>query len=232
MSSGLLFELILAAVAAVILYTSWRKGFVRKLAGLLSFVLSALLAYWFAPPVALFVYNQFVRGSVVGALQTNFAGLTQLSEGVDKLIENYRNIPFLGDMLAQSAEGSAGNSVASLVGNIEGAIANSVVLPLLTALVFALLFFVISLLLRVVARGVTGALEKIPLAGGLNAFLGLILGAIECAVLLVIAAGFLHAAFALSPQVLGLTEEMIDQTLLFKLVYRLPALGWSALPPA
>ena len=92
-------------------------------------------------------------------------------------------------------------------------------MALVNILMFILLYVVLSIVLRIVL-GITGVLDYIPLANGLNKFLGIMAGLLKGFVYLALIAGALGFAIeATGDTIINTDREIIEKTILFKYIF-------------
>ena len=92
-------------------------------------------------------------------------------------------------------------------------------MALVNILMFILLYVVLSIVLRIVL-GVTGVLDYIPLANGLNKFLGIMAGLLKGFIYLALIAGALGFVIeATGDTIINTDREIIEKTILFKYIF-------------
>lgn len=119
-------------------------------------------------------------------------------------------------------------AVKSLVGTKEEAAAyieenfiRGGIVTIIKIIVFMIIFSLVMLLVRAISGGLS-AVNKIPVAGSLNTFLGIVLGFLQGAAILIIVAMALHVLISLTGnQLIVINTQTIDETYLFKFFYEL-----------
>ena len=92
-------------------------------------------------------------------------------------------------------------------------------MALVNILMFILLYVVLSIVLRIVL-GITGVLDYIPLANGLNKFLGIMAGLLKGFIYLALIAGALGFVIeATGDTIINTDREIIEKTILFKYIF-------------
>lgn len=168
----LLFLILFAYAAAA----SWRKGFLAGLAELIGAVVGIAVAVWASRMLAAPLYDRFLSGSITekveGALAQSGGDLAAAVQGMDFLPDTVRA------MLMTLVEG---------VGNVLPDQVTVALEPVLLPFVQVVVFVVLCLVVRWVFRLLVGLLRQVngvPLVGGLNRVLGLLLGlvtgALDC----------------------------------------------------
>lgn len=175
-SPSLIYDLLFLAVFSFAAVKSWQKGFLAGLAELIGAVLGVGVAVWGSRTLAPGIYEKFLSDTVAEKVETAVAqsggDIAAAVQGLDFLPDSLRTT--LAEAI-QTAGGQLPEKVTSLL--------EPVILPLVQVVLFVLLCVVVrwafSLLIAVL-RGING----VPLVGGVNQVLGLVLGlctgALDC----------------------------------------------------
>lgn len=165
--------LVLFAYAAV---CSWKKGFLAGLTELIGAVLGVAAAVWASRVLAPPLYQRFLSPSVTDqvekAVQQSGGDLAAAVQGMDFLPEAVRQ------PLAELLQNAGGTLPEQVSAALE---------PLLLPFVQVVLFLVCCMVVRWVFRLLVGlfrCVNGVPLIGGVNRLLGLVLGlgtgALDC----------------------------------------------------
>ena len=175
-SPSLIYDLLFLAVFSFAAVKSWQKGFLAGLAELIGAVLGVGVAVWGSRTLAPGIYEKFLSDTVAEKVEAAVAqsggDIAAAVQGLDFLPDSLRTT--LAEAI-QTAGGQLPEKVTSLL--------EPVILPLVQVVLFVLLCVVVrwafSLLIAVL-RGING----VPLVGGVNQVLGLVLGlctgALDC----------------------------------------------------
>ncbi len=175
-SLSLIYDLLFLAVFSFAAVKSWQKGFLAGLAELIGAVLGVGVAVWGSRTLAPGIYEKFLSDTVTEKVEAAVAqsggDIAAAVQGLDFLPDSLRTT--LAEAI-QTAGGQLPEKVTSLL--------EPVILPLVQVVLFVLLCVVVrwafSLLIAVL-RGING----VPLVGGVNQVLGLVLGlctgALDC----------------------------------------------------
>ena len=175
-SPSLIYDLLFLAVFSFAAVKSWQKGFLAGLAELIGAVLGVGVSVWGSRTLAPGIYEKFLSDTVTEKVETAVAqsggDIAAAVQGLDFLPDSLRTT--LTEAI-QTAGGQLPEKVTSLL--------EPVILPLVQVVLFVLLCVVVrwafSLLIAVL-RGING----VPLVGGVNQVLGLVLGlctgALDC----------------------------------------------------
>lgn len=200
-----IYDLIFLVVFAFAAVASWRKGFLAGLTELIGAVVGVGVAVWASRTLAGPIYDQFLSGSVSEKVETAVAqsggDLAAAVQGMDFLPETVRTT------LAQLVQG-AGDT---LPGQITTAL-EPILLPFVQVLLFVVLCMVVRWVFRLLV-GLFRGVNSVPLVGGINRLLGLVLGlatgALDCW-LLALLLWFLASVTAGSVEFL--TLHILDQS--------------------
>lgn len=175
-SPSLIYDLLFLAVFSFAAVKSWQKGFLAGLAELIGAVFGVGVAVWGSRTLAPGIYEKFLSDTVTEKVETAVAqsggDIAAAVQGLDFLPDSLRTT--LTEAI-QTAGGQLPEKVTSLL--------EPVILPLVQVVLFVLLCVVVRWafgLLIAVLRGING----VPLVGGVNQVLGLVLGlctgALDC----------------------------------------------------
>lgn len=175
-NAALVYDFLFLALFAVAAVCSWRKGFLAGLAELAGALFSAVAAVFASRTLAPQVYNWFVRDSVTGRVQQ------AVSETGDGLTGTVQGLDFLPEAVRQSLTGLVQTAGDNLTDQI-GALLEPVLLPLVQVVLFVLLCVVIRWVVALLVKALR-LVNDVPLVGGVNRLLGLLLGlcngALDC----------------------------------------------------
>ena len=170
-----IYDLLFVIVFAFAAVASWRKGFLASLAELVGTVVAAGVAVCASSTLAGPVYETFLSGSVSAKVESAVAqsggDLAAAVQGMEFLPATVR------ETLSTMVQGA---------GSVLPEQITSALQPILLPFVQVLIFVVLCLVLRWIFRLVVGLLchvNSVPLVGGINRVLGLVLGPLDCWVL-------------------------------------------------
>lgn len=171
-----IYDLLFLVIFAFAAVASWRKGFLAGLTELIGAVVGVGVAVWASRTLAMPIYEQFLSGSVSEKVETavgqSGGDLAAAVSGMDFLPETVRST------LTQLLQGAGDTLPAQITAALE---------PILLPFVQVLLFIVLCMVVRWVFRLLVGLFRQVngvPLVGGVNRLLGLVLGlvtgALDC----------------------------------------------------
>ena len=175
-SPSLIYDLLFLAVFSFAAVKSWQKGFLAGLAELIGAVLGVGVAVWGSRTLAPGIYEKFLSDTVTEKVE---AAVAQSGGDIAAAVQG---LDFLPDSLRTTLAGAIQTAGGQLPEKVTSLL-EPVILPLVQVVLFVLLCVVVrwafSLLIAVL-RGING----VPLVGGVNQVLGLVLGlctgALDC----------------------------------------------------
>lgn len=220
---GILFDVVLVAVALLFLYFGVRKGAVRSAIEFFGVIAAFLLAFFLSFWLSDLIFNSLIRNSMLQAVSNAIAGSTGEAAG-EKVAEVFAALPgFVANMLNaeevtpqilaainQGAQAGATFVVDTVVGPI--------VIMVLRVLLIIVLFIVFSLLIKLLAR-VGDVFAKLPVIRQLNAMLGGLIGLLKGAVFILVALTILRLMIPMIQQPKVFTPENIADSTLFETLY-------------
>ncbi len=225
--SSIIIDVIMILVILLMTYLAAKRGFVKTVISLVGFVIAAFVANFLAAQLAQLVYDSFISADVSSKIATTIleaGGITAGIAGVKELVTGLP-IPFTDMGVVAGQIDSMGSSLSSDVNVAAEQIADSVVAPIATPLIQALLFIVffivLGILVSIVARIISRGINMVPIVGGINKFLGAIVGVAQGLILVFLIAMVINLALQGSGDFWVFSEQSIDGTFLFKHFYNL-----------
>lgn len=186
-----IFDILLIAVFVILFILGYKKGFLSTLVDTLSFAVSAVASYIFAPKLSGYIYDGFVKDLVMTrfsrALDKAPGGLSML----EKITEMIESLPASAVSFAKSMgmnlkviekSFSSGISNDDLIETLAEKVGSDIMLPFIEIIVFVLLFILIGLLVRFISR-IFRKTNDVPVLGNLNGLLGGVLGLVKAFVI-------------------------------------------------
>ncbi len=232
---GILIDLIIVGIIVLCTKKGAKDGFAKTLVGFFAFAIAIVLAGVLCAPVANFVYDKAVRepveNAVYSAVSENFVGgelsgtAEQISGVVDTAIEKIpafirgiTGIESKRDAVLQSVNELESADIREITDNIVLKYVAPVVIRILSILVFVVLFVVLLFACKLLSKGLK-LVNKLPLIGKLNAFLGGVLGVLKGAVIALVLCWILVAVTNDGGSLFDIvTAETIESSLILKTV--------------
>ncbi|MBE6760730.1 MAG: CvpA family protein [Ruminococcaceae bacterium] len=224
----MILDLIILAIIGFFVFTSAKRGFVRTVLEVIGYFLAIYLAFTLGGLLADVIYNSLIEPNIIKSVSENITLSTgaNINETVNNVWNSLPGIvvnaaeifDITPDTLRATLSDNLVNNTTSLT--IAKYVANSVVRPILVTLIKAIIGFVLFIILLFVVKILAKTINKIfslPLIGGLNRFLGGVIGFVKGAIISII---FITVTMLLMSffenGFLIFTNENIEQTILFK----------------
>jgi uncharacterized membrane protein required for colicin V production len=187
-------DIVIIAVAIIVIIASAKKGFVASFLDTFSIVISSFVSYKLSPVVADSMYNLFIRDLV----RTEFKqALDEMASNIsigEKVTGMINALPETAVKLASSMGidvnnfssalvSSANTTNEALIDYVADTLAYDVMISLTKIIVFVILFILATLLIRFISSFFSNNLEKLPIIGGIDTLVGGILGVVKAAVI-------------------------------------------------
>ena len=212
----LILDLAVVIIFLIFAFIGAKKGFLKGIVGMVGTILAIIITYQFAQPFTQFMEDQFGLTTTISSWLESFLNQNELfrvelsDEGISKALESLGLPGFLSsmvmDVIAQT-EITGTPTVAQVVAPAFGGIISSTVFG-------GALLFGSGLLLKLASALLSGIFDKIPVLGGINRFLGFVLGGVKALVLIYIVLGIVS--------VLPITElhTLLNQTTIIAWLYQ------------
>lgn len=167
-SPAILYDILFLIVFSFAAVKSWQKGFLAGLAELIGAVLGVGIAVWGSRTLAPEIYQRFFSDAIANkvdqAVAQSGGDMAAAVQGLDFLPESLRTAVAAG---LQTAGGQLPEKITALL--------EPLFLPLVQAVLFVLLCMIVRWVFALLVRLLRGV-NLIPLVGGANRLLGLVLG--------------------------------------------------------
>lgn len=167
-SPAILYDILFLIVFSFAAVKSWQKGFLAGLAELIGAVLGVGIAVWGSRALAPEIYQRFFSDAIANkvdqAVAQSGGDMAAAVQGLDFLPESLRTAVAAG---LQTAGDQLPEKITALL--------EPLFLPLVQAVLFVLLCMIVRWVFALLVRLLRGV-NLIPLVGGANRLLGLVLG--------------------------------------------------------
>ncbi len=201
---GILLDVILVAAVIICVAKGKKDGFAKTLVSFLSFFIALVLAGMLSAPLAEGAYTAVIEKGVTAAVTETVEGVMQNEDGdtlniqslieageaaIDKLPAFVKNTINSEDIKAQIEDKSQSlinvPSAESIAKEIVDNIFKPAILSVLTALLFVIIFILALIICTILAKSLK-LVNKIPLLGKVNEFLGGVIGLLKGVVIVFI----------------------------------------------
>lgn len=220
----LVLDAVVLAVAGICLALGWRRGFIDSVKGLVGILLSVIVAATLAQPVGEKIDEAVIRPwavdqvlSVQGEEVSADTPIAQMDlVAVNEQISNLFHVDILGET---TADMTVGGYVEKII--TDSGITMSISHALATILLFAgcsVVVWLIGLILKPIL--------KLPVLRQCNGLLGLLVGAVNAVIVLLVIATAVELFGSSVPNV-DLGPQEVEQTVLFKYIDQFnPIANW------
>lgn len=214
-------DIAVVLIFGLMVYTGHRQGFIKTVAGLISFVVALVLSTVLAGPVSEIAYDKMVEPPVVTALEESIGddslAADSLTAAIDKMPGFVKSqlttqgIHDGADLLQYVNNAEKGETaVQSVMSKVIEPVTKPVLEVVCSLILFFLFQFIISLILKLL-----NVLAKLPVIKQANKTLGIVAGVMQGALWAFLIATLLQAlaATGLVPMV---STELVESTMLVK----------------
>lgn len=204
-----LFDYVCIGILLICMLSGLMKGFVKEVSGVISLLLSVVIAKIVSIPITLKVYEYFnVREAVLGKLESVVAevyadkvnaSVEELKLGIETVLSKFS---FIGNYISKSVTEDFGvyeilakggdNFVKDLSIKLMSQL-EPVILYMLSIVLFIVICILVFIIVKIVMKSLSSIIKKIPLVGSMNSLLGMSIGCIKgaCLVVLITLGSFL-----------------------------------------
>ncbi|WP_040198184.1 CvpA family protein [Candidatus Soleaferrea massiliensis] len=214
----IILDIVAVAILIYMISRGAKRGFAGTVVSFLGYLLAFSAAMFVAKTVSQFIFTQFLRDNMVTSLsaQLNTSDLAASLQGFIDTLPGY----------VSNAVASAGFETAGLSGSVQNMSAtfvDTVVAPVVTGMIRAVIFCILFALCMFLVRRLMRSLRfvnRIPLLGPFNYFLGGVLGFIQGAIVLLVIALLANVALWFFPGDGASSVRLaIEQTYLVKYLF-------------
>jgi uncharacterized membrane protein required for colicin V production len=225
---GWIIDLIMVLLLILIVYASYRKGFLRSVLSLGGFLLATVVSFIFGKMLAEMLFDSMAKPWLTTLIDEQIVAGTNHNLAV--VVDNmYQNLPgYLSgplEMLLGSKEQVLANLQSALDGGSVGltdaivGLLRPMLVALLSVLTIIILFLVCMIVIRIVDRLLI-QVRRIPVIGTFDGLLGGLVGIVKAVIWLVILVFLVKAVILLSADGISwLNSGTVESSFLFKYLY-------------
>ena len=226
-------------IVAVILFLPALRGFMKGLfkafSGLITFIIAIFTAYFLKSPVADFLYDKLLLGSISNGIETNLAKIaTQNNFTIGDLVKS-NNVDYLEllkrysvsrtDIMQYSDKISAdsGDMLADVSNKIASPVARNIASVLAALIIFILTIVILNIVLHYIGKlgKAVGLGFANKIFGGL---IGLVIGVILASAFVTLFKSVLPVLSSAKPELFNI--QLIEQTKLALLIDKINIFGY------
>lgn len=216
-----------AAAVAIILICMARgakDGFAKALVQTVGLVVSVAAALYVSRVCASLIYTTAIQPGLLSTIESSIENAVDTESVVEGLKSALGAIPALSAVLFDfsgveaSLDGAVNLESSKIAAVVESSVIRPVVEPLLQMIIFILTLIILMFVVTLLAKGSKG-FNKVPVIGGINSFLGALMGIINGGVLLCAAAAVISLIISAKGNSQYLSQDIISNTYIFKWIY-------------
>ena len=216
-----------AAAVAIILICMARgamDGFAKAFVQTVGLVVSVAAALYVSRVCASLIYTTAIQPGLLSTIESSIENAVDTESVVEGLKSALGAIPALSAVLFDfsgveaSLDGAVNLESSKIAAVVESSVIRPVVEPLLQMIIFILTLIILMFVVTLLAKGSKG-FNKVPLIGGINSFLGAVMGIINGGVLLCAAAAVISLIISAKGDSQYLSQDIISNTYIFKWIY-------------
>ena len=216
-----------AAAVAIILICMARgakDGFAKAIVQTVGLVVSVAAALYVSRVCASLIYTTAIQPGLLSTIESSIENAVDTESVVEGLKSALGALPALSAVLFDfsgveaSLDGAVNLESSKIAAVVESSVIRPVVEPLLQMIIFILTLIILMFVVTLLAKGSKG-FNKVPLIGGINSFLGAVMGIINGGVLLCAAAAVISLIISAKGDSQYLSQDIISNTYIFKWIY-------------
>lgn len=226
-------DLMVLLIIFYFVIASAKRGFARSFVELVGFILSIYIAFFVGNTVSAALYEKTIKPAVVNtvtqSVESNASSsvndtVNSIWEGMPKAIKNASGYFGVSKETVSNninAQISENVNVEQIADTTVDKVVKPVAIPLVKSVIGIVLFTVLMFAVKILAR-IINKMFKLPLIGGLNSFLGGVIGLGKGLVISIAVCITIGTLVALTGKEIWIfTKENIDKTYIFGLLANL-----------
>ena len=234
MNINLILDIIVLIFLALGCIIGAKKGLIYQILSLVSFVISFIAAKFFSKIIAIWGYTTFIKEKIelmisekiVISISEEHLHLATPEKIKSTLSDVLNDIPnFISDMInLEKIDFSSMplDSAAELGSALASIVIAPIIIIILSHILFVVLFIIFTILFKILIKA-TNIVKKIPLIKKANKWIGALLGIVIYGIILTIFIQVFGLLLTLNgaDSFIGISEETIQSTYLFKIFYNI-----------
>lgn len=201
-----------------------KDGFAKAFVQTVGTVVSVAAALYVSRVCASLIYTTAIQPGLVSTIESSIENAVDTESVIDGLKNALGAIPALSAVffdfsgVEESLNGTVNLESSKIAAVVESSVIRPVVEPLLQIVIFIAALIIFMLVVTLLAKG-SKAFNRVPVIGGINSFLGALMGIINGGVLLFAAAAVISLIVSANGSSQYLSADVISNTYLFKWIY-------------
>jgi len=201
-----------------------KDGFAKAFVQTVGMVVSVAAALYVSRVCASLIYTTAIQPGLISTIESSIENAVDTESVIDGLKNALGAIPALSAVffdfsgVEASLDGAVNLESSKIASVVESSVIRPVVEPLLQTVIFIAALIILMLVVTLLAKG-SKAFNRVPVIGGINSFLGALMGIINGGVLLCAAAAVISLIISAKGDSQYLSADIISNTYLFKWIY-------------
>lgn len=222
---SVIIDIVIVAVIALFVFIGLKRGFVRELVSLFSFVIALAVAFFLSGVGSTFIYDtvihSVVHDSISSSVSENVSNEAEaiIMEIPDEFVDAGKSIGVDIENIVRTNMGATVEETANNVANtVSRDVARPVVSSFIRVVLFILIFILVKLLIDWIGR-LLNIVSILPVVHGANKILGGVIGFLRGLVLAVVVCyAIILVVDVRDNGILGITKETVENSYLFNLI--------------
>lgn len=201
-----------------------RDGFAKAFVQTVGMVVSVAAALYVSRVCASLIYTTAIQPGLLNTIESSIENAVDTESVISGLKSALNGIPALSAVLFDfsgveaSLDGAVNLESSKIASVVESGVIRPVVEPLLQTVIFIATLIILMFVVTLLAKG-SKTFNRVPVIGGINSFLGAVMGIINGGVLLCAAAAIISLIISAKGSSEYLSADIISNTYLFKWIY-------------
>ncbi len=228
MTASIIIDAIFAGILLICMVASLRRGFVQTILSIAGSIAAAAVALFAGRHISLYIYEHLVEQPLYNSILKKVLTLVPTGDIIGNVEDIGLVLPDMVKTLFDSAAADANHRIGETLSGtsemVTQSVLDSLVGPLAIALLNLVVFFVLFGLLMVIVNilvSIAGRIFELPVIGGINRFLGALLGLVNGAIICIFASALLSLyATVTGDASSAINFATLDQTFIASLFIR------------
>ena len=222
-----------AAVVIILICMSRgaKDGFAKAFVQTAGAVVSVAAALYISRVCASLIYTTAIQPALLTSIKDSVENAVDTESVIEGLKNAVSGIPALSAVffdfsgVEQTLDGAGGLKSSEIASVVEAGVIRPVLEPLLQTAIFIASLIILLLVVSLLAKG-SKSFNKVPVIGGINGFLGALMGIINGGVVLCAAAAIISFIISAKGENQYLSADIISGTYIFKWIYNAVTSGF------
>lgn len=201
-----------------------KDGFAKAFVQTVGMVVSVAAALYVSRVCASLIYTTAIQPGLLNTIQSSVENAVDTESVIEGLKAAMGGIPALSAVffdfsgVEASLDGAVNLESSKIASVVESGVIRPVVEPLLQTVIFIATLIILMFVVTLLAKG-SKTFNRVPVIGGINSFLGAVMGIINGGVLLCAAAAIISLIISAKGSSEYISADIISNTYLFKWIY-------------